>query len=180
MDKVVGYLGAKYKALALAEGAGAGALGLAGIAVDVPALLALNLRAISEYASYYGVDVSTEGERLLALQVLSLGSAPSQAARVAMMAEMNKVMVMVVKRKTWAELERSVVVKMIQELAKALGLRLTKAKLAQIIPAVGAVVGGGYNAWYTAQVTRDAAMVYRQRFLLAKYGDAALEAALAR
>lgn len=39
-DKVVGYLGAKYKSIALAEGGGAGFFGAPGMLVDIPTLFA--------------------------------------------------------------------------------------------------------------------------------------------
>lgn len=58
----------------------------------------------------------------------------------------------------------------VQQVAKALGIRLTKAKLGQIIPAIGALVGGGFNAYFTSKTTQAAYYLYRERFLLARYG----------
>ena len=49
-------------------------------------------------------------------------------------------------------------------------MRLTKAKLAQGVPIMGAVVGGGFNAYYTARVCDAAYHLYRERFLAEKYG----------
>jgi hypothetical protein len=49
VDRIVGWLDAKYKGVALIEGAGTGFVGLAGIAPDIVALITLNLRAIGEY-----------------------------------------------------------------------------------------------------------------------------------
>ena len=46
-DRVTGWLGAKYKTLATAEGAAAGYVGLPGIPPDIMALITLNQRAIS-------------------------------------------------------------------------------------------------------------------------------------
>jgi hypothetical protein len=54
--------------------------------------------------------------------------------------------------------------------AKALAIRLTKAKLAQLIPAAGAAIGGGFNAHYTSKVCDAAYFLYRERFLARKYG----------
>ncbi|NTV81018.1 MAG: EcsC family protein [Candidatus Aminicenantes bacterium] len=64
VDRVVAWLDAKYKGLALTEGAGAGAMGLPAIAPDLIALIAMNLRAIGEYATYYGFDIQRQEERL--------------------------------------------------------------------------------------------------------------------
>jgi len=169
-DRTVGYLGAKYKSLAFGEGAGAGALGAPGIAIDIPALVGLSLRAVNEYATYYGFDVALESERMFAMQILSAASAPSVAAKQVALAELSRVAVMIAQRKTWAELQRLVAVQMVKKIAEALGIRLTKAKLAQVVPVAGALVGGGFNAWYVGSVTEAAYLLYRERFLMEKYG----------
>lgn len=170
IDKVVGWLGAKYKGIALVEGAGTGAVGAIGLAVDIPALITLNLRAIGEYAAYYGFDTTRQEERLFAFNVLGLASSPSDASKAVAMAQLVKIAQDVAKKVSWKELEKSVFVKIIQELAKALGIRLTKAKLAQTIPAVGAAIGGGFNAYFTMKVCDAAYYLYRERFLAEKYG----------
>lgn len=74
-------LAGKYRALAAAEGAATGYAGAAGILPDVVALVALNLRAVGEYATYCGFDINHPAERLYALQVLNALSAPSDAAK---------------------------------------------------------------------------------------------------
>ena len=58
----------------------------------------------------------------------------------------------------------------IERAARALGMKLTGAKLAQIIPVTGAIIGGGFNAYYTSKVCRVAHFLYRERFLIQKYG----------
>lgn len=170
VDKCIGYLGAKYKTIAMGEGVGTGAIGLAGMAIDIPALILLNLRAIGEYATYCGFDVSLEHERVFALQVLGLASSPTDAAKQVTMAQLVKIASDVAKKKAWKDLQNYAFVKMVQELAKQLGIRLTKAKLAQVVPVAGAAVGGGYNAYYTGKVCEAAYMLYRERFLAEKYG----------
>lgn len=170
LDKTVGYLAAKYKALAGGEGAAAGLLGLPGIAIDIPALVSLALRAVNEYATYYGFDVSLQHEQAFVVSILGAASSPTVAAKQAAMAELSKLTVLIAQRKTWAELQRLVSVQMIKKIAQALGIRLTKAKLAQIVPLVGAGVGAGFNAWYVASVTETAYHLYRERFLIEKYG----------
>ena len=42
--------------------------GAAAIAADVTALLGLNLRAVGEYATYYGFDINKQEERLLSMR----------------------------------------------------------------------------------------------------------------
>ena len=175
VDKVVGWLAAKYKGLALGEGAATGVAGALGIAVDIPALVTLNLRAIGEYATYYGFDVSLQQERLFAMNILGLASSPNDAAKAIAMAQLVRIAQDAAKKKTWKTLEGHAFVKIIQQISKALGIRLTKAKLAQFVPVVGAVVGGGYNAHYTTKVCDAAYSLYRERFLAEKYGADTIE-----
>jgi EcsC protein family len=175
VDRVVGYLAAKYKGIALVEGAGFGMLGLPGIPADIAALIAINLRAIGEYATYYGFDISCQDERLFAMNVLGLASSPTDASKSLAMAQLVKIAEDVAKKRAWKQLEEHAFVQLIQQIAKALGIRLTKAKLAQILPAAGAAVGGGFNAYFTSKVCDAAYYLYRERFLAAKYGAEVIE-----
>ena len=170
VDAVVGWLDAKYKGLALAEGTATGATGVPGLIVDIPALITLNLRAIAEYATYYGLDIASQRERLFALNVLCLASSSTDVAKTRVMAQLARIGKDIAKNKTWKDLEKAALVKMIQQVAKALRIRLTKAKLAQAVPIMGAAVGGGFNAFYAAQVCDTAYHLYRERFLVEKYG----------
>jgi len=179
IDRVVGWLNSKYKGFALVEGAGAGFVGLIGIPPDIVALITLNLRAIGEYATYYGFDVSKQEERLFALNVLGLACSPTDASKTLAMAQLVRIAQDVARKRTWQVLEKNAFVKLIQQITKALGIRLTKAKLAQIIPGLGAAVGGGFNAYFTAKVCDAAFYLYRERFLAAKYGDGVIEITVA-
>jgi hypothetical protein len=169
LERVVGYTSAKYKSMAFAEGGAAGVTGAAGIGADIPALVGIALRAVNEYATYYGCDIDREHERAVALNVLMAASSVSQTSKQAALAELTKVSMKVAKKKTWKELEKHLSVKAIKKLAEKLGIRLTKAKLGQVIPVIGAGVGGGYHAWYVSAVTETARMTYRERYLVNKY-----------
>ncbi|MEH7114933.1 EcsC family protein [Neobacillus niacini] len=175
VDKVIGYLGAKYKSLAGVEGAATGAVGVAGIPVDIVALLTLNLRAIGEYATYCGYDMDSQEERLFALNILYYSSSPTDAAKQAALAQLIRIAKDVARNKTWKILEEHMFVTIVQRIAKSLSIRLTKAKLAQIIPYAGAVIGGGFNIYYTDKVCDAAFYLYRERFLAEKYGPKIIE-----
>lgn len=175
VDKVVGWLGAKYKALALAEGAGTGFIGLPGIPADLVVLVTLSLRAIGEYATYYGFDVSLQQERLFALNVLGHASSPNDAAKGLAMAQLVRIAEDVAKKRAWQQLEEHAFVQLIQRIASAFTIRLTKAKLAQAVPVLGAGIGAGYNAHFMANVCTAAHHLYRERFLAARYGVEVIE-----
>lgn len=174
-DRVTGWLSAKYKTLATAEGAAAGYIGLPGIAPDIIALITLNQRAIGEYATYYGFDISLQNERLFALNILGLASSPNDSAKVVAMAQLVRIARDVAKKKAWKDLEKYTFVRIIKTISTSLGMRLTKAKLAQIIPVTGSVVGAGFNAYYTNKVCDTAFYLYRERFLAEKYGHDVIE-----
>ena len=178
VDRVNGWLGAKYKSIATAEGAGAGYVGLVGIPPDIVALITLNLRAIGEYATYYGFDISLQQERLFALNILGLASSPSDAAKQVAMAQLVKIAQDAALKKTWKVLNTHTFVQIIKTITSSLGIRLTKAKLAQIVPVTGAVVGAGFNAYFTNKVCNAAFYLYRERFLAEKYGPEIIELAV--
>lgn len=176
VDRAIGSLKAKYVSLAAAEGVITGSLGLPGIPPDIVALTATALRAVGEYATYCGFDVRLQHERLYAVQILALGSASQAAAKTVAMAELAKVARLAVGKKAWSELERYTSVRVMQEIAKTLGVRLTKAKLAEIAPLVGAPIGAGFNAFFVGAVCDAAYHLYRERFLAEKYGEAMISA----
>lgn len=183
VDRVIGWLDTKYEGIALVEGAAAGGssvlnpvVALALIPADVVALLSLNLRAVGEYATYCGFDVSTQEERLFALNVLAYASSPTDASKQIALAQLVRIARDVALRKAWKDLEKHAAVQAIQQIAKALSIRLTKAKLAQVVPVAGAVIGGGFNAYYTNKVCSAAFYLYRERFLAEKYGADVIEA----
>lgn len=169
IDKTVGWLGAKYKGVALAEGTGTGASGLPGLLIDIPALLTMNLRAIGEYATYYGFDIRLQQERLFAMNVLAYASSPSDVSKTIALTQLAKIATDIGKKTTWKKLEDAIFVKVIQNIAKTLGIRLTKAKLAQVIPIAGALIGGGFNCYFTMSVCDAAYYLYRERYLIQKY-----------
>ena len=86
------------------------------------------------------------------------------------MAQLARIAADAAKKKAWKDLEKATLVNVIREIAKALGIRLTKAKLAQVVPFTGAAIGAGFNAYYTARVCDVSYHLYRERFLAEKYG----------
>lgn len=175
IDKAIGLLAEKYKGLAAVEGAGLGYVGLPGIPADIVALISLNLRAIGEYCIYCGFDAKTQHEKLFMMNVLALSSSPSDSSKVIAMSQLVKIAKEVAKKQPWKVLERHTFVQIIKQIAKVLGIRLTKAKLAQLIPVIGALVGGGFNYYFTSKVTDAAYYLYRERFLAQKYGEDIIE-----
>lgn len=154
------------KVLAGGEGVLAGLLGLAGIAIDAPGLMSINLRFINQIANTYGFDImASEEERLFAFSVLG-ASNTSQAAKATFLKQLNEIAVAVAKRKTWKDLSKSVIVQVLQQIAKIVGIRLTKKKLTQVVPVLGSLTAGGSNYKFTHDNLVAARMMYRKRWLI--------------
>lgn len=130
---------------------------------------------LGSIATYYGFDVSSQEERLFTMNMLALACSPTDASKVAAMAQLVRIARDVAMKRNWKTLEQHAFVQLIQQLAKALGIRVTKAKLAQVIPVAGAVVGAGFNAYFTQKVCEAAYYLYRERYLAAKYGPHVIE-----
>ena len=170
VDRVIGTLSVKYRTAAALEGTTAGMIGLPGIPADVIALTAVNLRAIGEYATYCGFDLASQREKLCALHIMSLASSRSRQGEGLALSQLARIAQDAAQRRAWDDLEKHVLATILQRVARALGARLTKAKMAQLLPAVGALVGGGFNARFTGRVCDVAYFLYRERFLAKKYG----------
>lgn len=175
VDKVIGALGAKYRSISAAEGGGTGAGGLIGIPIDIVSMIFLSLRGIGEYATYCGFNPRTQSEQLFALGLLGYCSSPDQAAKNAAMTQLVKLARDVATKKPWKELEQSVVVQIIKRVAEAVGHRLTKQKLAQIMPIFSAGIGLGFNVYFMGKIVESSFYLYRERFLAAKYGPEVIE-----
>ena len=140
------------------------------IAADVATVLAAMGRVVAETAAYYGYDLKSEDEQLFALAIIAYSSATTQPAKVAALAEISQLTQMMMRRATWATLNKEPLVKIIQLAYARLGLRLTQKGLSKAVPVAGAFVGAGMNAAALARVSKDAKFAYRLRFLVDKYG----------
>ncbi|WP_344711391.1 EcsC family protein [Aeromicrobium flavum] len=167
--------------LATAASAGAAAApsgaAIAGaLAGDAAAVLGLASRSVGHIALLYGFDPESPAEKLFVMSVVNAGTAVSASAKTAAMADVSRLTQALVRGKSWAVLNESLIAKVSTQFAKAFGVRLTKQGLGKVIPAVGVAVGSALN-WTTLEGITDAAEVaYRRRFLLEKYPQLAGEA----
>jgi len=171
VDRVIGRLAPKYEAVAAGEGAVTGVAGVLGVPTDVAALAGLMLRAAGEYAVYCGFDVRDQQERLFIMNVMNLAASPNASAKQRALSQLVRIARDVAGRRARKNIEKSAFTKIIDNVSRSLGSRLTRDKMAQFLPVVGALAGGATNAWYAARVCRAARNLYRERFLAQKYGE---------
>lgn len=170
IDTVTKGLKAKYVSLAGAEGAATGFAGFAGIVPDIVALVAMNLRAAGEYATYCGFDITTQKERLYALQILDYVAKSNDNAKELAIEPAYRVAKKVATSQGVNAIEQLGFNEAVERIARAIGMNLTGRKLSQVVPVAGAAVGAGLNVLYTRKVCATAHFLYRERFLERKYG----------
>jgi len=166
----VGGLGRKYRALGAAEGAVTGVAGALGIALDIPALVTLSLRAINEHAAYFGFDIENPEERCYALLVLAVAATATDATRLVALQEISEISKAMADPAPQSRDERTMTAALLERTAHALVVRLAKGKLAQVVPIIGAAVGGGYNSAFLAEVCQTARALYAERWLMRRHG----------
>lgn len=164
VDKQVKLFKSKYVALTSAQGVTTGVVGWVGIPADVVGLITANLRAIGEYATYYGFDMNDKGEQLFAMSLLAVATSASAEARKAALDD-TRAMIKDPETQAFNQINEEVMSRVLRQTATKVATNMVKTKAAQIIPAVGAVVAGGVNANYTANVCEAAYQCYRERFL---------------
>lgn len=146
------------------------AVAIGAIAADVTATMAAMGRAIGTVASAYGYDVREPEEELFALGVMSLASAGTLGGKTAAMASLSRLTQQMMRKATWQQLQKSILVNAIDRTYTALGFKLTKKKLAQAVPVAGVLLNASINAGLVNQTFKQAEAVYRLRFLSEKYG----------
>lgn len=173
-DRAMRSVDVKYRAVTAAQGVAAGVAGLAGIVPDVVGLVALNLRAVGEYATCCGFDMAQAHERTFALQILNAQASAAKMGDRRQRQEEGLVPLRHVSRAvadhhTRQTAQQVAVSASVKGLTRALGKRLTIIKLAQVVPMAGALIGGGTNALYTTRVCSAALHLYRERRLVERY-----------
>ena len=145
------------------------ALVVGALATDSAAVLMGAQRVVSHVAAHYGYDTRDHAERLFALGVLGYGTA-STAGRAAAYGELSRLTQAMARRATWQQLDKSVVTQVVKRVFQLLGLRLTQRTLSKAIPVVGVLTGAGLNAWTIQRVHDAASELYRERWLMDRWG----------
>ncbi len=161
-------------ALGAAQGGAAGALGLVGMIADVPAIVTLALRLIRQIGVEYGYAEDNEAERDFCLAVLQNAGSNTMAEKVASHATLQKIAVMISKE-TFKSMAAKAAGEMVsfeaaivgvRSLAKQLGYNLTKRKMLEAIPVIGAVIGAATNGWFLRDVGLSAQRAFQERWLI--------------
>lgn len=159
---------------AAAEGAGAGWFGIFAAPLDIPFTITLALRTVRRIGHCYGYHGTDELERDFIFAILSEAGANNQTEKLAALTTLRSLQVQLIKqtwksmaqRATTNRLSRDGALIAIKELAKQLGINLTKRKALAAVPAIGALTGAGVNAVYIGDIAWAARRAYQRRWLV--------------
>lgn len=153
------------------SGFAAGVWGAAGLAIDVPATLVLAARTVRATGAAYGFDGDGADERAFRLMVLEVASSGASENREATLNRMNKAAKTlsdpVVRQAVDSSLDW-VGSKVVDRIARQLGVSLVGRKMGQVVPVVGGVVGATVNASFQTDVARAARYAYSLRWMMAR------------
>lgn len=153
---------------ALVEGAATGITGLPGMAIDIPALIVMTLRVIRKIGLCYGYDCDTEKEKQFVFGIMSAAGANSVNDKMIALANIQATKV-IISKTAWRKMaekaannkfSKEAIVLAVKNLAKQLGVNLTKRKALQAIPIIGGAVGASMNVAFI----NDAAWAARRAF----------------
>ncbi|XJZ28116.1 EcsC family protein [Bacillota bacterium Lsc_1132] len=145
---------AAYQKTAAIEGAGTGAGGILLGLADFPLLLSIKMKLLFEIASIYGFDTNDYAERLFILHVFQLAFSSDEArSRTLAVIENWREKRNVLRDMDWRQFQ--------QEYRDYIDL----AKLLQIVPGIGAVIGAYANYQLLKQLGETAMNAYRMRII---------------
>lgn len=101
-----------------------------------------------------------------------MNAALAGTGKAAAYAELNKMVQKLARDATWRQLNEHAIARISSSVFERFGYTLTKRKLGEVVPVVGALVGGGLNAQLLNSALEEIDVLYRERFLTDRYGAA--------
>jgi hypothetical protein len=180
----------RHTALTAVTGAGGGFFGLGGMALEVPATTVLMLRSIGSIAAESGADLRDPATRLECLEVLSLGSKPTEtmdsayfSTRVGLTMAVRQAGAFVAGHSAQEVAEALAkgtappLIRLIDAIARRFQVVVTQKVAAQAVPLTGAALGALVNAAFTDHFNRVARFHFGILRLERRYGPDVVEAA---
>ena len=160
-------------AIASTEGGICGAIGLPGMAADIPAIITFSLRTIHKIGLCYGYKSMTQEDIQFVYSIMSAAGANTMQEKNIALHNLVQLNVILTKQ-TWKKMaEKMAQNKMSNEaflitvkgLAKQLGINITKNGAKKAIPIIGAGVGLAMNAAFIQDISWAARRCFQERWL---------------
>lgn len=122
----------------------------------------------------YGYECKTKSDRDFILGIMAAAGANSVEEKLAALTTLRMIEVTIA-RQTWRAMAEKAAQQQfgketaiigIRNLAKQIGVNVTKRKALAAIPAIGALVGGSVNGWYIKDVGWAARRAFQERWLI--------------
>ena len=152
-----------------ATGGASGLFGAAGLTADIPATIALAARNVRATGAAFGFHGDDDEERLYRLMVLEVAASSAGEARQRSIESLNAMAAFLASPEGRMVLDRGgswVTDKVVERIARQLGVSLAGRKAGQVVPVVGGAVAAVVNASFQTDVSRAARYAYRQRWLI--------------
>lgn len=155
------------------EGGVAGFLGLPGLIADVPALITMALRVIHKIGICYGYECKTEDDKKFVFSIMSAAGANTLEEKSTSILLLRQISVKIA-NDTWKKMAANAAVRgfgldaaiiAIRNLARQLGVNITRRKALQAIPLIGLGVGAAMNAQFINDVAWAARRSFQERWL---------------
>jgi EcsC protein family len=179
-----------HRGLVVAAGAAGGAVGLAGLVIELPVSTLLMLRAIADHARAQGEDLTQVEGRLECLAVFAYGSGQSTtddaaesayfATRAALARAVSQAAEWVAERglaEAAGERAAPAVARFVATIAQRFGVAVGDKAAAQLVPIVGAAGGAAVNALFIRHFQDTARAHFTVRRLEREHGTDAVRAA---
>ena len=152
-----------------ATGGAAGWFGAAGLTADISATIALAARNVRATGAAYGFTKNTQAEQTFRLAILEVATSMASDKREESLQGINELARKLNDPKTKFILDKGgewVTEKVVERIARKLGISLAGRKAGQVVPIIGGAVGATVNASFQVDVARAARYAYRQRWLM--------------
>jgi EcsC family protein len=181
-----------HRGVVVATGAAGGAVGLAGLAVELPVSTTVMLRSIADHARAQGEDLSQVAARLECLTVFAYGSrSPSDdaaesayfATRAALARAVSQAAEYLAERslaEAAGERAAPAIARLVGTIAQRFGMAVTDKAAAQLVPIVGAAGGAAVNALFIRHYQETARAHFTVRRLEREHGAEPVRAAYDR
>ncbi|HNW28507.1 MAG TPA: EcsC family protein [Spirochaetota bacterium] len=161
------------KIIAALEGAGCGMGGLALIAADIPVLMGIIFRSIQQIGTCYGFSMQDPLMLPVVMGIYHAGTSDSSPVKSAVLADMQIAAAAMAGKSAYvkiaAKTKTAMAIRFMEHSASSLPSRIaeniSKRKLGQLIPVVGAVIGAGFNYWLMSSTLTAAYMIFRKMHL---------------
>lgn len=160
--------------VAVLEGAATGATGLKGMAVDIPALITIGLHVIHKIGACYGWTCQSEDDKMLVMSILSVAGSNTMKEKNAALLTLRQINTIIIKT-TWKKmaenaaknkLSKEAAIITVKKISKDLGEKLTKRKMKQALPIIGAGVGAAMNVAFINDIAWAARRTFQERWLI--------------